>query len=337
MLGSVAILLKLIVCNRLEDKGKASMSLSEDGGSRQGPLRESLKGISPPRPSLPCSQVARVLTGLIFATCVAVVAMFCSGVQDPVNELESRDFSPVLPVETPSAPPDVTITPELEAYVNRLVVTALRDPVGRQDFALYQDGAAVINRLTSPNPNPSHRLQHAPPLRAAETSPAHDQHAPEAALHDDLRVGECWLVSGRSGQLGIGLHTFLAPTHVTIDHIPLEIAADIGQAPRKMVLWGLVEGDRNLAVYHDLVERGVALHTPGHEHPTVHSDQPFVLLASFAYDIFAPFHIQTFPISSIAVDEGIYFGVVVLEVLDNWGGQTTCVYRVRVHGNVVVL
>ncbi|TFK79660.1 hypothetical protein K466DRAFT_579148 [Polyporus arcularius HHB13444] len=229
--------------------------------------------------------------------------------------------------------PSVTVTPELEAYVNRLVSTALRDPVGRRDFALFQDGAAVITRLTYPSPSLRPRSSKHP-----QVSPVGDA-APEAALRDDLRVGECWLVPGSSGQLGIGLHTFIAPTHVTVDHIPLEIAANIGQAARKMILWGLVEGDHNLALYRRLVASGEALHPIdlGRDRPPVHSNQQYVLLARFDYNIFAPFHIQTFPIASVAVDEGMYFGVVVLEILDNWGGQSTCVYRIRIHGNVVVL
>ncbi|RPD74276.1 hypothetical protein L226DRAFT_425821, partial [Lentinus tigrinus ALCF2SS1-7] len=223
---------------------------------------------------------------------------------------------------------------ELEAYVNRLVSTALRDPVGRRDFALFQDGAAVITRLTHPAPAPGRRLPKHAELSSGDASHPNGRNTPEAALHDDLRVGECWLVPGTSGQLGIGLHTFVAPTHVTIDHIPLEIAADIGQAPRKMVLWGLVEGSHNRALYRKLAERGEVLHAAalGRERPPVHSNQQYVFLASFDYNIFAPFHIQTFQISSIAVDEGLYFGVVVLEIVDNWGGQNTCLYRVRIHG-----
>ncbi|RPD70236.1 hypothetical protein L226DRAFT_470550 [Lentinus tigrinus ALCF2SS1-7] len=225
---------------------------------------------------------------------------------------------------------DTPVPPELEAYVQRVVSAALRDPVGRREYALFQDGAAVIPQLTHP-PLRTSGLGSAPSVAEAT--------APEAALSDDLRVGACWLIHGSSGQLGIGLHAFISPTHATIEHIPLEITADIGQAPRKMLLWGLVEGERNVALYHDIMARGERLHAaaPGRATPPRHGNQLFVTLASFDYNIFAPFHIQTFPISSAAVEEGLYFGVVVLEILDNWGGKDTCLYRVRVHGNKVVL
>ena len=32
----------------------------------------------------------------------------------------------------------------------------------------------------------------------------------------------------------------IIPSHITIDHIPHAVAADIGQAPRYMILWGVV-------------------------------------------------------------------------------------------------
>ncbi|TFK79279.1 hypothetical protein K466DRAFT_473880, partial [Polyporus arcularius HHB13444] len=219
----------------------------------------------------------------------------------------------------------------LEAYVQRLVSTALRDPVGRRDFALLQDGAVVVSKLTYPAPSPPSSKRSKP---IVGSSFGHrERSAPEAALRDDLRVGECWLVRSSSAQLGVGLQSFVAPTHITIDHIPLEIAADIGEAPRTMFLWGLVEGAGNLAIYRNLTERGEVLSAIVDRQGPLHRDNsPYVLLASFDYNIYAPFHIQTFSISSVAIEEGMYFGVVVLEILENWGAETTCLYRIRIHG-----
>ncbi|KAI0696213.1 hypothetical protein C8T65DRAFT_583626 [Cerioporus squamosus] len=266
-----------------------------------------------------------------------VVAVFGLG------NATSRDLSvdtdlppgPVVSLSQEPPSPADTIIPQLEAYVQHVVSAALRDTVGRRDFALFQDGAAVIPKLTYPPP-PTRQ----PRASAPASAPALDGRGePEAALDEDLHVGSCWLISGTSGQLGVGLHAFVSPTHVTVDHTPLEIAADIGRAPRRMILWGLVEGEQNIALYRDLQARGERLHAaaPGREAPARDGNQLFVTLASFDYNVFAPSHVQTFPISSVAVEEGLYFGVVVLEILDNWGGESTCLYRLRVHGNRVVV
>ncbi|TFK81046.1 hypothetical protein K466DRAFT_578729 [Polyporus arcularius HHB13444] len=219
-------------------------------------------------------------------------------------------------------PHEASPNSQLEAYVRRLVSSAMRDPVGLQDFALHALGAKVLPQLTTMAPG-----------RWRGSLP---QNAPEEALRDSLHVGQCWLVKGTSAQLGIALHSPVYPTHVTVDHVPLEIAPDIGQAPRRMLLWGLVEGKNNLGLYHELSPERAPDVFPadlGRNGPPVSGLSRFVLLASFEYNIFAPFHIQTFPVNPAIVDTGFYFGIVVLEILDNWGGDTTCLHRVRVHGH----
>ncbi|KAI0762925.1 hypothetical protein C8Q74DRAFT_1191173 [Fomes fomentarius] len=207
------------------------------------------------------------------------------------------------------------IAQDVLAYVHHAISAALRDPVGRRDFALVADGAKVVNNLTSP-------------------SPLTGDNSPELALRDDLRIGQCWLVDQRSFQLGVGLPVFVHPTHVTVEHIPLEIAADIRQSPRKMLLWGMVEGPLNRARYRNLVANGVVLPaaTYGRYGPHLSDDRLFVLLTSFEYNIHAPFHVQTFPIYDTILDLDFYFGVLVLEAVENWGAESTCLYRWRVHG-----
>ncbi|RDX40140.1 hypothetical protein OH76DRAFT_1490545 [Lentinus brumalis] len=64
-------------------------------------------------------------------------------------------------------------------------------------------------------------------------------------LDEDMHSGSHWFIPDSQGQVGIKLPALIYPTHVTIDHIPREIAADIRQAPRQMVLWGLLDGAGN--------------------------------------------------------------------------------------------
>ncbi|KAI0328922.1 hypothetical protein GY45DRAFT_1218561, partial [Cubamyces sp. BRFM 1775] len=64
---------------------------------------------------------------------------------------------------------------------------------------------------------------------------------PDIALVDDTHISCCWVFQGEDRQLRLKLSMLIYPTHVTIDHIPMEVAMDISTAPRQMVLWGAVD------------------------------------------------------------------------------------------------
>ncbi|RDX40494.1 hypothetical protein OH76DRAFT_1459489 [Lentinus brumalis] len=210
----------------------------------------------------------------------------------------------------------------MRAYIDRAVNKALRDPVGRRDFALHADGGRLLPELTRVAKGTGWIM---PPSGSA----------PQEALTDDVHIGRCWLIPGTVAQLGVQLSEMIHPTHVTIDHIPLEIAADIGQAPRTVVLWGAIDGSVNEARRRRTFASFRV--TPpailfGRAEPHVTARKTFILLGSFEYDIRAGAPTQTFPLDWHVVESDLYFGVVVLEILDNWGGNSTCLYRVRVHG-----
>ncbi|OJT14865.1 Spindle pole body-associated protein sad1 [Trametes pubescens] len=212
--------------------------------------------------------------------------------------------------------------PQLKLYIDNTITSAiakaLRDPVGLRDFALRADGACVLPDITTPS------RHHGPTEASAGAGPG-------AALNDDIRVGNCWLIDGDKAQLGFKLTEPMHPTHVSVDHIPMEIAADPGAAPRRMILWGAVDGDINQIRY-----RSININLTSsidHNAPPIPWNHFYAPLASFQYDIRAPSHVQTFRIDSRIVDSDIDFGVMVLEIIDNWGGETTCLYRLRLHGH----
>ena len=63
-----------------------------------------------------------------------------------------------------------------------------------------------------------------------------------------LKDGEacCWLLLGKVGQLGVRLPKVHRITHVTIEHAVQQQVHVVKAAPRKMILWGLVDGKENL-------------------------------------------------------------------------------------------
>ncbi|KAH9895967.1 hypothetical protein C8Q73DRAFT_745131 [Cubamyces lactineus] len=215
-----------------------------------------------------------------------------------------------------------SVGPQGTAYVESAITRALRDPVGLRDFALLADGARLIPELTFPSrERVGGRLPRAT--------------SPEIALVDDLHVGNCWSFAGERSQLGLRLSEIIYPTYVTVDHIPAEIAADAGNAPRSMVLWGAVDGMANENRLQQLRDTVPALAPGSRVTPPVSHGYKYVPLVSFEYDIWAPSHVQTFRVDQWIKDSRMDFGVMILEIAGNWGGNGTCLYRVRIHGQPI--
>lgn len=155
-----------------------------------------------------------------------------------------------------------------------------------------------------------------------------------AALDD--APGSFWLINGHSGQLGIRLSEVARLSHVTVDHVPEIPPTTIETAPRKMILWGVVDGEDNLAKYHSLRNKATGILSvllATRPPPPIHHHLLFLPLVAFDYSIHVMDHDQTFPLLPPVVNSEMDFGVVVLEIVDNWGGSTTCLHRVRVHGD----
>jgi SUN domain-containing protein 1/2 len=117
-----------------------------------------------------------------------------------------------------------------------------------------------------------------------------------------------------------------------------------------MEVWGLVEGQDNLAKTagwltdrqqrrSDAVESGYPMDPKDEEWEVpkhLPKDAQYIRIAKFLYDAHSTRNIQTFPVDSDVRALGVDFGVVVLVVKNNWGRpEYTCLYRFRVHGDMV--
>lgn len=233
---------------------------------------------------------------------------------------------------------------DVSALITQLVDNAVsrieKDGIAKADFAMHSAGARVIPSLTSPD------LE----LRAKGlgsqiaglfTGKGYFGFLPPiTALHHDTHPGRCWPFAGSEGQLGVML---VAPAYIeeiTIDHISKDVAFDMETAPKRMEVWGLVEGADNLQRYDTWKAAQAARKEAGEQdedeakYPeTLPTDVDYIRLAQFEYNIEAANHVQTFPVDPEIRNLGIDFGVVVLRILDNWGRKEyTCLYRFRVHG-----
>lgn len=279
----------------------------------------------------------RLIIGLslVFMTILAVYALpssittsslasRCAGAKRQIfaaiHSLGQDSDEPVVPLSIPTTPA------ALRGIVQEAALLARWGPVLRPDYALGADGARIMASLTS----------------SRSERPPSSTIGPEVVIDEELTIGRCWTTSD-SGQLGISMPTLIYPHYVTIDHIPRQLAIDIGRAPRHLVLWGVVDGQSNVRKFRSLSTHDAISQVPfnlapyGRSAPLVTANNAFVALATFEYDIVNDWPTQTFPVFDHIRDSQMDFGVFVLEIVDNWGGSDTCLYRVRIHGQPAII
>lgn len=157
-------------------------------------------------------------------------------------------------------------------------------------------------------------------------APSRPRNPPSAALDKWEEPGDCWCVAPnpkRNGQaqLTVSIPTPVFPLQVTIEHLPMSAMPKkkITNAPRTMELW--VKTDKPIRDQ-DANEQGLCQKGP----------EGWVCLGSFAYNIHASNHQQTFDLdaqSPVPVKRAM------LRVTSNWGADHTCLYRVRLHGREI--
>lgn len=218
-----------------------------------------------------------------------------------------------------SPPPSSPLSPAVREAIHQLVAESFAThasqlQAGQRDFALRADGGRIVAELTT---------------RSSSTSKRHDND-PAMAIEEDVRVGQCWNINTLPAQLGIVIPELIHPTHVSVEHIPRAIAADIGKAPRNLTLWGVVDGRANQDLFNvlDLSDK----FTLDRRTPRIPKGHIYAPLATFVYDINSIQRVQTFSVLDMYLGSGLTFGVFVLELEDNWGSRSTCLYRVQIHG-----
>lgn len=165
------------------------------------------------------------------------------------------------------------------------------------------------------------------------------QQSPQLALTSSLEQDQCWLLPEPIGHIAISLRSPIVITHITLDHPSTLVASYPGDAPRRLILWGLVEGRHGLQQYHAYPHlRGLSYSQPA---PTVvekvkkmDATAMFVELGNFQFRYTdRPSHRQTFSAHQDVVATGLDFGIVLLEIKGNWGANRTCLYNFQVHGH----
>ena len=253
------------------------------------------------------------------------------------------------------------VTALIHHLVDSAVSTISQDILAKPDFALHSGGARIIPSLTSPTFEIRPQGLGSQMIGLVTGSGYAIGRPPITALHHEMQNGHCWPFASGEGQLGVALASPIVLEEVTIDHVAKSIAFDMRSAPRQMEVWGLVEGEDNIArvrtwkedlaarkeapkpvldgedsstTYDEASSDGSYIDNSEVDYPKTLPKHPeYIRLAKFTYDIHSPNNVQTFPVIPEIRELGLDFGIVVLRVLNNWGRDDfTCLYRFRVHG-----
>ena len=241
---------------------------------------------------------------------------------------------------------------DLKTFVTGVVDDAIslfsKDTIARTDYAMHSSGARVIPSLTSTSFDLQPRDLKGQILGFFSGYGSAAGRPPVTALHHESHSGYCWPFAGSQGQLGVSLAAPVVIDEVTIDHVAKEVALDVGSAPRRCEVWGMIEGEANAKKYLEIIEarekvraadpRNIEEGSVEPEYPqALTHDPPFLRIANFTYDIAATKNVQTFIVDEDVKERKMDFGIVVLRVLDNWGMEAyTCLYRFRVHGERLI-
>ncbi|XP_058804893.1 tetratricopeptide repeat protein 39C-like [Phymastichus coffea] len=175
------------------------------------------------------------------------------------------------------------------------------DKTGMADYALESSGGAILSTRDTETYSAGVSV-----LKLFGIPFCRQQNTPRAIIQRRVLPGECWAIKGSQGSVVIQLFGSVRISGVSLEHISPMISptGDTTSAPRDFSIWGLLNaGDKN-----------------GN------------LLGRFKYDNFGP-SLQYFEMDRICDTP---YKIVELKIHSNSGNDKyTCIYRIRVHGNLV--
>ncbi len=200
-----------------------------------------------------------------------------------------------------------------------------------RNFAHFADGARILPELTSLTRGTKDNNW----LRGfLSDSGLVNKNPPYVISDDQMSVGSCWEINGTAGVLGILLSEPIHVSSMSIDtiHPSLVSATSSLKNPRTIALWGMLPNSPitpPVAIEIRRSEQFVLKHAL---RPNAKAKEGFVLLLSVHYDPRVTTTNQVFNVHRDHWAANTTFSAVLVEISENWGGDTTCLYRLQVHG-----
>ena len=151
----------------------------------------------------------------------------------------------------------------------------------------------------------------------------------------DGNIEECWSFPATTAQIGIRLSDYVVIDYLTITHATN--TSNRASAPRELIVWGMIGGNENLAelqkahkTYNALLSRVTQLHTGIQPSTIGRGHHLWVPLAAISYAPSAK--PQQFPVFKEVSKLNIEFGILIIQVVNNWGDFFTTMCEIEVFG-----
>jgi hypothetical protein len=156
---------------------------------------------------------------------------------------------------------------------------------------------------------------------------------PAEALRRWDEAGDCWCSpakgAGAGVQLGVLMANDLFPKEVVIEHIPKAATLDSTSAPREMELLAQIDDHKGQGTVGELSEK---IFPDFYER---HLGKEWILIGTWRYDLEEENHVQHFYPQIDLQSLGVSTRQLIVRAKNNQGNSDhTCLYRVRVHGEV---
>ncbi|KAJ4486612.1 hypothetical protein C8J55DRAFT_558603 [Lentinula edodes] len=223
--------------------------------------------------------------------------------------------------------------PAASSYMDRVQQQQQQLTENALDYALALRGGAVLMDLTSDTAGITPLSQWQRWLGYVSSFPDYaDKAPPLAVLEQEIHVGYCWAFLGPRGHIAFALSEPIVVTDFTIFYAnPNELTTkELQQAPKIIQLWALSapKSSQNVVQQKQIPWKHFA--QTNRKPLQLGFSNSFELLANVSFTLQQGTK-QTF---SVEAPTKSLTTVVVIEVLDNWGSETTCLYRIAIHGKI---
>ncbi|KAJ3872964.1 hypothetical protein F5051DRAFT_140526 [Lentinula edodes] len=201
------------------------------------------------------------------------------------------------------------------------------------DYVLALRGGAVLMDLTSDTAGFTPLSQWQRLLSLVFSFPDYaDKAPPLAVLEQEVHVGYCWAFLGPRGHIALALSESIVVTDFTIFYAnPNELTTkELRQAPKIIQLWALAAPNSSQDAVQQKLIHWKHFSSTNRKPLQLGFSNSFELLANVSFTLQQGTK-QTFSVETPTQSPTT---VVVVEVLDNWGSEATCLYRIAIHGHI---
>ncbi|KAE9386597.1 hypothetical protein BT96DRAFT_1005934 [Gymnopus androsaceus JB14] len=234
----------------------------------------------------------------------------------------ATSLTPTTTVASATFSPDANgLTASLSVASLSVPTAAFLLPQWGKNYALDRTGGRIVDDLTSP----THTVTVSKGWLASwlgRTESNYPHSAPSlTVIEEDIHIGHCWRFQGPKGRIGIKLSENIRLSHFSVYFPDPRILSnhELKEAPKRMRLWASV-----VPQVADELPSLVSSSTLSEQN----SQYTFFLAEDVTYDA----RLGGWQVFKLKANLDFWTSVVIIEVVENWGSDTTCLYSVTVHG-----